>query len=143
MSTLCVICKKSSRKISKCYFHLVKRSVNASPDSKTTFKRHQSSNGLNSFCQNAFGKFLESYSGKSKSIDVIVNDIVKQQVSENRAVINSLVGTVILCGHLGLPLRGHRDDSFYHPEAGQYATSSGVGNFKEIVNFAIRKMIVL
>ena len=119
--------------------NLVKRPVIASPDSKTTFKRHQSSNGLHSFCQNAFGKFLESYSGKSKSIDVIVNDIVKQQVSENRAVINSLVDTVILCGHLGLPLRGHRDDSFYHPEAGQYATNSGVGNFIEIVNFAIRR----
>ena len=82
---------------------------------------------------------MESFSGKSKPIDVIVNDIVKQQVSENRAVFNSLVDTVILCGHLGLPLRGHRDDSFYHPEAGQYVTNSGVGNFIEIVNYAIRR----
>ena len=119
---------------------LVKKPVNASPVSKNSFKRHEESpSGLHSFCQNAYVKFLESFSGKSKPIDVIVNDIVKQQVSENRAVFNSLVDTVILCGHLGLPLRGHRDDSFYHPEAGQYATNSGVGNFIEIVNYAIRR----
>ena len=120
--------------------NLVKRPVIASPDSKTTFKRHQFSNdGLHSFCQNALTKFLESFSGKSKPINVIVNDIVKQQVAENRTVFNSLVDTVILCGHLGLPLRGHRDDSNFHPEPGQYATNSGVGNFIKIVNFAVRR----
>ena len=71
--------------------------------------------------------------------NVIVNDIVNQQVAENRTVFNSLIDIVILCGHLGLPLRGHRDDSNFHPEPGQYATNSGVGNFIKIVNFAVRR----
>ena len=69
----------------------------ASSSSKTLFKRHEESpTGLHSFCQNAYVKFLESFSGKSKPIDKIVNDIVKNQVLENRGVFNSLVDSVIL-----------------------------------------------
>ena len=83
--------------------------------------------------------FLNNYSGKTEPINAYVNNVVKQQVNENRAVLFSLIDSVILCGHLGLPLRGHRDDFFYHPEAGGKAVTSGVGNFIEVVNFAIRR----
>ena len=118
---------------------LVKKPVIPSPDSVTYFKRHESGNGLHSFFQGALTTFLNNYSGKTEPINAYVNNVVKQQVNENRAVLFSLIDSVILCGHLGLPLRGHRDDSFYHPEAGDYAVTSGVGNFIEVVNFAIRR----
>jgi len=45
---------------------------------------------------------------------------------------------VILCGYLGISFRGHHDDSKYYPEAGQHSETS-VGNFIEIINFAIRR----
>jgi hypothetical protein len=38
------------------------------------------------------------------------------KVFENRKKLVSVVDTVILSGQLNLPLRGHRDDSKYHPE---------------------------
>ena len=48
-----------------------------------------------------------------------------------------IIDTIKLCGRLGLPLRGHRDDSKYHPEAGSYS-QGGVGNFIELLNFRVR-----
>ena len=40
---------------------------------------------------------------------------------------------------MGIPLRGHRDNSQYHPEVGEPATHAGVGNFVELLNFAVRQ----
>jgi len=42
-----------------------------------------------------------------------------------------------LCGRNDLPLRGHRDDSQYHPTIGEFSKSSGVGNFIELLNFRV------
>ena len=56
-----------------------------------------------------------------------------------KSVLPSIIDTVILCGHLGLPLRGHRDDRKLFPEAGEYSRISGSGNFVELINFAIRR----
>ena len=49
----------------------------------------------------------------------------------------SIIDTVILCGHFGVPLRGHRDDNQSHPKDGEYSKIPGVGNFVELLNFAI------
>ena len=49
----------------------------------------------------------------------------------------SIADAVLYCGRLGLPLRGHRDDSKYHPEVGQYSTGS-VWNFIETLNLKVR-----
>ena len=38
---------------------------------------------------------------------------------------------------MGLPLRGHRDDSRYHPDVRQYS-EGGVGNFIELLNYRVR-----
>ena len=62
-----------------------------------------------------------------------------EKIEKNKAVLKPIIDTVILCGHLGIPLRGHRDDQKYYPEAGSYSVSSGVGNFVELINFAIRR----
>ena len=40
---------------------------------------------------------------------------------------------------MSIPLRGHRDDSQYHPEVGELATHAGVDNFVELLNFAVRQ----
>ena len=40
-------------------------------------------------------------------------------------------------GRLGLPFRGHREDSNYHPQIGEHSTG-GVGNFVESLQFRVR-----
>ena len=40
-------------------------------------------------------------------------------------------------GRLGLTFRGHRDDSQFHPNVGEYS-SGGVGNFVEVLNYRVR-----
>ena len=47
-----------------------------------------------------------------------------------------IVDTIILCGQLGLPLGGHRDDSKYHPEVWEYSEGR-VGNFIELLNYHV------
>ena len=57
----------------------------------------------------------------------------KFEVSENRKIRRSIIDTIIFLGRQGLPLRGHRDDSQYHPDVGEYSTGSS-GKFIEILN---------
>ncbi|XP_028394498.1 52 kDa repressor of the inhibitor of the protein kinase-like [Dendronephthya gigantea] len=64
-------------------------------------------------------------------------DNSEKEVQENRSKLASIIDTVVFCGRLGLPLRGHRDDAKYHPEVGSYSTG-GVGNFVESLNFRVR-----
>ena len=40
---------------------------------------------------------------------------------------------------MGILLRGHRDDSQYHPHVGKPATHARVGSFAELLNFAVRQ----
>ena len=49
----------------------------------------------------------------------------------------AIIDTVILCGHLHH--RPHRDGGCYHRKAGEYSSMSGLGNFIEMLNFAIRR----
>ena len=44
--------------------------------------------------------------------------------------------TQLLLGRFGLPFRGHRDDSKYHPKVGEYSTG-GIGNFVEFLQFRV------
>ena len=67
----------------------------------------------------------------------MVDEHAKKTIFENRKKLVPIVDTIKLCGRLGLPLRGHRDDSKYHPEVGSYS-QGGVGNFVELLNFRVR-----
>ena len=70
-------------------------------------------------------------------IAVMVNENLKEEVVENRKKLAPVVDTVIYCARSGLPLRGPRDGSKYHPEVGSYS-SGGVGKFIEALNFRVR-----
>ena len=80
---------------------------------------------------------LSQMSGKAQPIEVILDTNLKKEIKENRKKLASIVDTVVFCGRLGLPLRGHRDDAKYHPEVGSYS-AGGVGNFVESLNFRVR-----
>ena len=67
----------------------------------------------------------------------MVNEHAQQVILENRRKLVPIVDTIKLCGRLGLSLRGHRDDSQYHPDIGSYSLDS-VGNFVELLNFRVR-----
>ena len=61
---------------------------------------------------------LAQMSGAAQSTGVILDANVKREIEENRNKLASIADAVLYCGPLGLPLRGHRDDSKYHPEVG-------------------------
>ena len=106
-------------------------------DAASTLKRHVVVNGLHSCTFPILTSLLSQISGAAQSIDVVIDNNLKEEVRKNRQILNPIVDSVIFCGRLGLPLRGHRDDAKYHPEVGKYSTG-GVGNFVESLNFRVR-----
>ncbi|XP_057316859.1 52 kDa repressor of the inhibitor of the protein kinase-like [Hydractinia symbiolongicarpus] len=62
---------------------------------------------------------------------------LQKQVADNRKFLTPIVDTIILCGRVCIPLRGHRDDSKYHPEVGNFSTGS-TGNFIDLLNYRVR-----
>ena len=76
-------------------------------------------------------------SGNVKGISELLDTNFRNQVAENRSKLMPIIDSIIFCGRLGIPLRGHRDDSKYHPDAGEYSTG-GVGNFIELLNYRVR-----
>ena len=75
--------------------------------------------------------------GSGKEIEVMLTKSSDKEVQKNRNKLKPIADTVILLGRLGLPFRGHRDDSQYHPNVGEYS-SSGVGNFIECLAYRVR-----
>ena len=72
-----------------------------------------------------------------EEIDLMIDRNFKKEVEENRKRLAPIIDTVILLGRLGLAFRGHRDDSQFHPNVGEYS-SGGVGNFVEVLNYRVR-----
>ena len=60
-----------------------------------------------------------------------------KEVQKNHNKLKPVVGTLILLGRLGLQFRGHRDDSQYHPNVGEYLSGSA-GNFIECLGYRVR-----
>ena len=77
--------------------------------------------------------------GKVVPINSLIDSVRREQREKAKSVLPSIVDTVILCGHIGIPLRGHRDNRKSFPEAGEFSKISGFGNFVELLNFAIRR----
>ena len=66
----------------------------------------------------------------NRSLEDVHEMLVVSEISENRKILRSIIDTIIFLGRLDLALRGHRDDSEYHSDAGEYFTESA-GNFIE------------
>ena len=112
-------------------------------DAVSTFKTHSGRNtgadmGLHACTFPLLTSFLSQMSGATESIETMIDTNVKKEIEKNRKLLRPIVDTVIFCGRLGLPLRGHRDDSKYQPEVGQYSTTGNVGDFVESLNFRVR-----
>ena len=93
--------------------------------------------GLHFDTQSTYTKLLSDSSGVTDPINLILNTNLKNKIAENREKLTPIVDTIKLCGHLGLSLRGHRDDTKFHAEIGEYS-SGQVGNFIELLNFRVR-----
>ena len=62
----------------------------------------------------------------------------EKEVQKNCNKLKPIVDTVILLRRLGLPFRGHRDDSQYHPNVGEFSNGGGEGNFIECLGYRVR-----
>ncbi|XP_046845620.1 uncharacterized protein LOC124439439 [Xenia sp. Carnegie-2017] len=82
--------------------------------------------------------YSPSQNGTLQPIEMIMDAGIKKEIEQNREILSPIIDSVIFCGRLGLPLRGHRDDSKYHPTVGCYS-SGGVGNFIETLNYGVRR----
>ena len=72
-----------------------------------------------------------------EKIDFMIDRNCKKELEENRKRLAPIIDTVIFLGRLGLAFKGHRDDSQFHPNVGEYS-SGGVGNFVEVLNYRVR-----
>lgn len=78
--------------------------------------------------------FLRVTQTPGTSIVDQLDDIHKQQVMENRQRLVPILKTIILCGRLGIALRGHRDDGVLDP---QFAIKGHEGNFRALLAFRV------
>ena len=63
--------------------------------------------------------------GSSHEIKLLFDRKYKHEVEENLKVLSPIIDTNVTLGRLGLPFRGHRNDSKYHPKVGEYSTVQG------------------
>ena len=113
-------------------------------DATYCFKRHVglgskagTKSGLHESTWNVYLSLLAQASGKTQRVEVMIDEHTKNTIAENRKKLESIIDTIKLCGRQGFPLRGHRDDSKYHPEVGLYSAVA-TGNFVELLNFRVR-----
>ena len=58
--------------------------------------------------------------GSGEESEVMLTKFSDKEVQKNCSKLKPIADTVILLGRLGLPFRGHRNDSQYHPNVGKY-----------------------
>ena len=66
--------------------------------------------------------------------DEILGGQFKSEVRENRKILRSIIDTIIFQEKQDQALRGHRDDSQYHPDVAKYSTGRA-GSFIELLNY--------
>ncbi|XP_028406782.1 52 kDa repressor of the inhibitor of the protein kinase-like [Dendronephthya gigantea] len=93
-------------------------------DAAFTFKKHAGHGkggemGLHASTSPMLTAILAQISGAAEPIEIVLDKNLKKEIEENRSKLASIADAVLLCGRLGLPLRGHWDDSKYHPETSQ------------------------
>ena len=120
--------------------NLISQPVLPGKNAITKFKNHESKlKGIHSACQDAYHTFLRHYRSKELDVSNQIAKLSEEKTLENRRVLRSIIDTIMLCGRMGIPLCGHRDDSKFFPKAGEYSVEPGLGNFIELINFGIRR----
>ena len=72
-----------------------------------------------------------------EEIEVMLTKSSDKEVQKNRNKLKPIFDTGMLLGRLGLPFRGDRSDSHYHPNVGEYS-SGGAGSFIECLGYRVR-----
>ena len=121
--------------------------VRSSPSAVSDFKMHVEGKRKNKYHDKnrtlhkdtsaLFYSVQEKMERNLEDVDEVLDRQFKFQVSENRHILMSIIDTIIFLGRQGLALRGHRDDSLYHPDVGEYSAGS-IGNFIELLNHRVR-----
>ena len=68
-----------------------------------------------------YKEFLKQVSGKKDPVEQQLSKSTVKLVDKNRKVLLSIIDAIKTIGKMGVPLRGHRDDSRYQPEVGEPA----------------------
>ncbi|XP_047138927.1 uncharacterized protein LOC124814881 [Hydra vulgaris] len=88
-------------------------------------------------CNGASQYFQKYMFGKNNKSVCRNKGLHFNHISKNRQFLQPFIETIILCGRLGLSLRGHRDDSKFHPEIGEFSNHTA-GNFIELLHFRVQ-----
>ena len=84
-----------------------------------------------------YESFLTELYGKQEPVNIQVTKPTQKKCERNKNVLLSITDIIETIERVGIALRGHRDDSKYHPDVGQPSGHSGLGNFIELVNLMI------
>ena len=97
---------------------------------------HESAQSLHFSTWPKLEAIFSQIKGSSHEINLLCDRKYKHDVEENRKVLVPIIDTIIILGRLGLPFRGHRNDSKYHPKVGEYSTGR-IGSFVEFLQFRV------
>ena len=86
-----------------------------------------------------YKEFLKQVSGTKDPVEQQLSKSSVKQIDKSRKVVLSIIDAIKAIGKMGVPLRAHRDDSRYQPDVGEPANHPGVGNFIELINFAVQQ----
>ena len=86
-----------------------------------------------------YKEFLKQVSATKDPVEQQLSKSSVNQIDKSRKVVLSIIDAMKAIGKMGVPLRGHRDDSRYQPDVRKPANHPGVGNFIEFINFAVRQ----
>ena len=99
----------------------------------------ESKTGIHSKSMDNYKEFLNQVSRKKDPVEQQLSKSTVKHVDKNRKVLLSIIDAIKTIGKMGVPLRGHRDDSRCQPDVGEPANHPGVGNFIEFINFAVQQ----
>jgi hypothetical protein len=93
---------------------LYKLPFNAWKVAPVRFREHSEKSELHKTATTQAAMFRSFMEKKTTPVDVMLDDLKKQQIEENRKLIRPIINAIVLCGRQNIPLRGHRDDSQYY-----------------------------
>ena len=100
------------------------------------FRHVNAVSGIHGESMKNYSSFLNEMAGKIVQVNVQIVQ-TREQTKKNNKILLSIIDLLKTAERMGISLRDHRDDSQYHSEVGELAIHAGVGNFVEVLNFAV------